>query len=125
MACASDLQDGGPLMTAHPPTCPALPGRLAPLLAALTLLSGLTLAPAAAPAPAEAHPGWLTSRPRPPAPAVRSLAVGDEVRTDARQCRRAVLPDGSVLYVNQNSDVRVTAERGLTLSRGEIFVEAA
>jgi hypothetical protein len=106
--------------------CPFPTGRLTAAALALAVLTGLVFtAPAAPPTPPPAQADWLTSRPHPPAPAAHKLAVGDEVRTDARQRRRAVLPDGSVLYVNQNSTVRVTAERGLALDAGEVFVETA
>jgi hypothetical protein len=106
-------------MTAYTPSRPLLAGRrLLSALAALTVLSGLALVPARA----ERRPDWLTSRPRPAAPAARPLAVGDEVRTEARQRRRAVLPDGSVLYVNANSTVRLAGERRLELAAGEIAV---
>jgi ferric-dicitrate binding protein FerR (iron transport regulator)/tetratricopeptide (TPR) repeat protein len=67
----------------------------------------------------------LVPRPRPPAPAGRPLAVGDALQTRARERVRRILPDGSVLYVNENSALRVDAERRVTLSRGEVFVEVA
>src|SRR5262249_61506527 len=41
------------------------------------------------------------------------------------QRRRAVLPDGSVVYLNQQTTATVTAERHLKLSKGEVFVEVA
>src|SRR5262245_35384802 len=58
----------------------------------------------------------LTSRPRPAAPAAKPAAVGDEVHTAAGQRRRLVLPDGSALYVNEQTTVKLTAPRQLTLS---------
>src|SRR5438477_9222707 len=67
----------------------------------------------------------LTSRPRPAAPAVKPLAVGTEVRTGTGQRRRAVLPDGSVMYLNEGTTLKVTAGRRLKLSAGEVAVEVA
>jgi tetratricopeptide (TPR) repeat protein len=114
-------------MTASRSTPPFPFGRLPGAIAALAVLSGLVLvpAPAAAPPSEGAQAEWLTSRPRAAAPTVRPLAIGDEVRTTARQRRRAVLPDGTILYVNENSTVRVSGERRLALAAGEVAVEAA
>src|SRR5262249_25150943 len=100
---------------------------LASTLAVLAALFGAALlpGPAGPRARADTRPGWLTSRPRPPAVAASPLAVGDEGRTGARPRRRALLPDGPVVYVNENSTVQFTGERHLRLAEGEIFVEAA
>jgi ferric-dicitrate binding protein FerR (iron transport regulator) len=70
-------------------------------------------------------PEGLTARSRPPAPAPQPLTVGELLHTQAGQRRRVALPDGSVLYVNENSAVKLDAERRLTLSSGEVFVEVA
>src|SRR5262245_5961167 len=67
----------------------------------------------------------LTSRPRPAAPAITTLAVGDEIRTKAGERRRVCLPDGSILYVNAASRVTLDATRRLRVSGGEVYVEAA
>jgi tetratricopeptide (TPR) repeat protein len=93
--------------------------RLAIPLAAVGLSLGLTLL-AAEPAGER-----LTSRPRPAAAEVKPAAVGDEVRTDATQRRRLPLADGSVVYVNSHSQVKVTGERRLRVSAGQVFVEVA
>ena len=39
--------------------------------------------------------------------------------------RRVALPDGSILYVNQNTRVKLDADRRVTLESGEVFVEVA
>jgi ferric-dicitrate binding protein FerR (iron transport regulator) len=65
----------------------------------------------------------LTARPRAEAPPAAPLAVGQKVETGPGQRRRVALPDGSVLYVNQNSAVALDRDRRLALSRGEVFVE--
>ncbi len=67
----------------------------------------------------------LTSKPRTKMAAVKAVPVGEEVRTGSNQRRRLVLPDGSVLYVNQSSNLKVVAERRLKLTAGEVLVEAA
>src|SRR5205823_5396063 len=45
----------------------------------------------------------LTSRPRPAVPEGKAIRVGEEVRTASSQRRRVSLPDGSVLFVNQQT----------------------
>jgi ferric-dicitrate binding protein FerR (iron transport regulator) len=67
----------------------------------------------------------LIPQPRRDAPPVRRVRVGEEVRTAAKQRLRLGLPDGSVLYVNANTDLRVSGVRRVRLSRGEVFVEVA
>jgi len=67
----------------------------------------------------------LTPRERPAAPEGAKLAVGDTLRTQAGERRRVVLPDGSVVYLNQKTEVKLEAERRLTLSAGEVYVEVA
>src|SRR5262249_25929842 len=59
------------------------------------------------------------------APAVKRVPVGEELRTGSGQRRRVVLPDGSVVFLNQQTSATVTAERRLKLSRGEVLVEVA
>jgi thioredoxin-like negative regulator of GroEL len=65
----------------------------------------------------------LTSRRQPPTPPEKAVEVGTEVRTEAGQRRRLVLPDGSILYVNEKSTVKLAAKQKLVLTTGEIFVE--
>ncbi|HEX5273241.1 MAG TPA: VIT domain-containing protein, partial [Gemmataceae bacterium] len=67
----------------------------------------------------------LTPRPRPQSPEAPRLAVGDSLETKAGERRRVALPDGSVLYLNENTTVKLAAERRVTLSAGEVFVEVA
>jgi tetratricopeptide (TPR) repeat protein len=67
---------------------------------------------------------YLTSRPRAAAPAAAPAPVGDFIRTGAGQRRRFALPGGSVLYVDQNSEVHLQAPDKLLQLAGEIFVEA-
>src|SRR5271166_690528 len=72
-----------------------------------------------------ATPDRLTSRPRTPAPAARSLAVGDEIQTRAGERRRVRLPDGSVLFVNGGTRAALEAPRRLRVAAGEVYIEAA
>src|SRR5438309_9437161 len=72
-----------------------------------------------------AAPARLTSRPRPAAAPVTALAVGEELRTEAGQRRRVRLPDGSILYVNHDTTLKLNAPRRLALTAGELFVEVA
>jgi tetratricopeptide (TPR) repeat protein len=74
---------------------------------------------------AEAAPERLTPRPRPPSPAVPALEVGATVQTTAGQRRVCALPDGSTLFVNEQTTVRLDGPRQVTLTTGEVFVEVA
>jgi len=65
----------------------------------------------------------LTPRPRPAVPPAPVLALGGSIQTKAGERRRLALPDGSVLYVNQDTTVKLDQERHLTLIAGEVFVE--
>jgi hypothetical protein len=76
-------------------------------------------------AAAQHAPAVLTPRERPAAPPPAKLAVGESLRTDPGVRKRVVLPDGSVLYLNQKTEIKLDAERRITLSSGEVFVEVA
>src|SRR5262245_58426797 len=65
----------------------------------------------------------LTPRARPEVAVAARLAVGDSLRTKAGERRRVATPDGSVLYVNQNTTIKVDASRHIALSHGELFAE--
>jgi len=67
----------------------------------------------------------LTPRPRAVVQAPKALAVGDTIQTKRGERRRVSLPDGSILFVNQNSAVKLDGERHLSLSKGEVYVEVA
>ncbi len=99
-----------------PPFLRCLPATLALLGAFL----GLTALRAA-----EMSPDRLTSRARPAAPKVRPVALRTEIATGAGQRHRVVLPGGAVLYVNQNTTVKLDAARRVRLQTGEILVETA
>ncbi len=66
--------------------------------------------------------GWLTPSAKPANSSAETLAVGATAGTQARQHKRLALPDNSVVFLNENSSVRLTANRRLTLESGEIFV---
>src|SRR5262245_38934203 len=67
----------------------------------------------------------VTPGERPNAPQAPVVALGQAIRTEAGQRRRVALTDGSVLYLNQQTRVKIDAERHVTLSAGEVFVEVA
>jgi ferric-dicitrate binding protein FerR (iron transport regulator)/tetratricopeptide (TPR) repeat protein len=76
------------------------------------------------PAPGGAEPlEGLTARPKPPAAPAQQLALGQTLRTGAAERRRVALPDGSVVYANQNTTFTYDRERHLALAAGEVFVE--
>jgi tetratricopeptide (TPR) repeat protein len=67
----------------------------------------------------------LTPRPRLPVAPVQAAALGETLRTGPGERRRVGLPDGSVLYLNENTTVQLPAERKVTLTTGEVFAEVA
>lgn len=67
----------------------------------------------------------LAPRTLPAAPAPERVNVGGAIATGPGQRRRLQLPDGSVMYVNQNTRVRFDADRRVNLLQGEVFVEVA
>src|SRR5438105_8587158 len=70
-------------------------------------------------------PDGLTARSRPSLPTPERLAAGAALQTRDGERRRVLLPDGTVLYVNQKTSLKVDAERRITLSSGEVYAEVA
>lgn len=68
--------------------------------------------------------GSLKPRTKPEAPKTTAVAVGDTIETKPGEKRRVVLPDGSLLYVNQNTEIELTGDRHVKLRKGNIFLEA-
>lgn len=63
-----------------------------------------------------------------PMAAIRDFAqlkIGELLETGARERRRVHLPDGSVLYVNENTRARLQSRRSVVVESGEVFVEVA
>jgi tetratricopeptide (TPR) repeat protein len=82
-------------------------------------------APAVALTPKDMMEHGLTARPRQEVAAAKALGIGETVQTSALQRRRVTLSDGSVLYVNQNTRVRIDGQRRVSLLAGEVFLEVA
>ncbi len=81
---------------------------------------------ASAPPPIDVAPAGATvPAASPPAPEPERAAVGTRIATAAGQRRRVALDDGSVLYVNEASEVAIDGHRRVTLHAGEVFVEVA
>jgi tetratricopeptide (TPR) repeat protein len=74
---------------------------------------------------ADEAPDRLTSKSRPVPAVAATAAVGDVIETKAGQRRRLALPDGAVLFVNEDTLVRLEEARRLMLSRGQVYVESA
>jgi hypothetical protein len=74
---------------------------------------------------APSRPDRLTPRRRPAAPAAEALAVGQTIETGPKERRRVTLPDGSALYLNSKTTVKLEDERLVSLAAGEVFVEVA
>ena len=72
----------------------------------------------------EEKPGVLTSRPPQPEAQGTALKVGEAISTGLGQRRRLQLADGGVLFVNQQAEAKLTDAGRLSLSRGEVYVEA-
>ncbi len=87
------------------------------------LTSGTRLTYALDPLKRSSHHFRYVAQPRPQAAVPERLTVGQTIRTAARERRRALLPDGSVLYLNEQSTVALTANRTVALHRGQLFVE--
>lgn len=68
-------------------------------------------------------PGALVSSSKPAPAPIMQVAVGSTIETKARERRRVTLPDGSTLFLNQDTKVRVESERKLMVEAGEVFVE--
>jgi len=81
--------------------------------------------PVKAPTWAEELANGLRPKSRPAETPAKPLAVGETLKTKAGQRRRVALADGSLLYLNQNTEVTQTAARQLNLSAGEIYLEVA
>jgi ferric-dicitrate binding protein FerR (iron transport regulator) len=69
--------------------------------------------------------GGLIPRQRPVAPQAKPLAIGERLTTKAGERRRLTLSDGSILYLNQDTEVTQTAARRLDLAKGEVYLEVA
>ncbi len=67
----------------------------------------------------------LTAQARPDALPAETLAVGQSLAIGAGERRRVALPDGSMLFVQENTSLVLEADRQLKLLRGEVFCEVA
>jgi ferric-dicitrate binding protein FerR (iron transport regulator)/tetratricopeptide (TPR) repeat protein len=72
-----------------------------------------------------APPDGLKPRPRSDPPETARLGVGEEIKTAAGERRRAALPDGSILYVNQATTVKLVKDHRLVMSTGEVFLDVS
>lgn len=88
-------------------------------------------APRLTPAPEVSVPGLaidasgLTPGPSPQPIVARQLAVGDTLATAAREWRRVSLPDGSELFLDQNTSLSVLENRRISVARGNVFIDVA
>ncbi|HLW68908.1 MAG TPA: VIT domain-containing protein, partial [Gemmataceae bacterium] len=69
--------------------------------------------------------GWLTAKARPQPVKAETLAAGNSLKTGDKERRRVALLDGSLVFLNANTSIRVEANRQLSLEAGEIFVEVS
>jgi len=69
------------------------------------------------------YPAKLVPLRREAAP-VERVKVGDVIQTAKRERRRVTLPDGSVLFVNQQTVAKIETPRKVRVDSGEIYVEA-
>src|SRR5256885_738156 len=94
---------------------------------AVLIVGGLVLLAMSSSAPTADQPakGALTSRPLPKTTAPAALASGSDFRTAAGERRRVALPDGSTIYVNENSAFKLKGPKSLAVSSGEVYLELA
>ena len=64
-----------------------------------------------------------SAAPNTPLTSSSRVKLGDTLTTGPRQKRRVTLPDGSVLSINEQSQVTVISDRRVNLLAGEVFVE--
>ncbi len=69
--------------------------------------------------------GMLLPRQLPEPLPPQLLAVGSEIHTKAGERRRVTLPDASVLYINQDTTLRLDEDRKVHLETGEVYVEVS
>ena len=67
----------------------------------------------------------ITPRKKEPAKPAEAIAVGAAVQTGKGERKRLAMPDGSILYVNQNTNLTVSAERRIELASGQVYVEVS
>jgi len=65
----------------------------------------------------------MTASPLTESPAIVRMALGDEISTGDFERRRVTLPDGSLLFVNSRSRVKIATKRRVEVFQGEVFVE--
>lgn len=65
----------------------------------------------------------LTPRSKPAVVPVKPASVGTVLKTTAGERRRVLLADGTVLYLNHNTEAHYSAARTLVLKKGEVYVE--
>ncbi|MEK6238349.1 MAG: VIT domain-containing protein, partial [Planctomycetales bacterium] len=73
---------------------------------------------------AKSQGSGLVARKRPNLAPDEPAEIGQTLTTQA-DLRRAILEDGSVLYLNRNTEVTVDASRRVALSQGQVYVEVA
>jgi tetratricopeptide (TPR) repeat protein len=66
----------------------------------------------------------LTSKPSVKSAPLPTVAIGEEIRTEAGQRRRVSLGANITLFANQNTVAKHTAALEISLSAGEVYVEA-
>ncbi|MEX2214513.1 MAG: VIT domain-containing protein [Phycisphaeraceae bacterium] len=79
------------------------------------------------PAPRQAQPAmnYLVAQPATPAKQSVAVSVGQSITTGKDQRRRVSLNDGSVVYLNGDTSVRIIAARQLSVTRGSVYIEVA
>ena len=70
------------------------------------------------------YPDLLVAKARPTASPSAVVAIGQKLTTKLGEKRREMLRDGSVVYLDQSTEVTLEADRRLRLEQGRIYVEA-
>ena len=65
----------------------------------------------------------ITPRQRKPQPEIATVKTGASIVTERGQRRRLQLADGSILLINERSQVEVTGARQISVKNGEVFID--
>ncbi len=60
---------------------------------------------------------------KPAPPVAWKVELGSKLTTMDRERKRVSLPDGSIVYLNENTSLEVAGDRKLIVTQGEVFVE--
>lgn len=72
----------------------------------------------------DSYPHLLVATAKPAAPATAPAVINQTITTGPGEKRREMLPDGSVVYMDQDTELKLVANRHIRLEQGRIYVTA-